>query len=801
LGLVSIPLLADQPDFARDIQPILSDHCFQCHGPDESSREAELRLDTKDDLLTVIGEPADRADSELLRRIFSDDPEEQMPPPSVKRPLSIAQKAAIASWVKSGAQWEGHWAFSTPNRPVLPSVSQATWPANAIDYFVINRLDQEGLTPAPAASRERLLRRVSFDLTGLPPTIDELQAFLADTTPLAYERVVDRLLASPRLGERLAMNWLDIARYADTNGYQGDRERTMWPWRDWVVEAVNRNLPYDDFTVWQLAGDLLPDSSTEQQLATGFCRNHMINGEGGRIPEENRVEYIFDQIETLGTVWMGMTLQCCRCHDHKFDALTQAEYYQLFAFFNQTPISGAGGDPQMPPNLAVPTQSQRVELADLREELARQTRLLERREAELKQAAEKASDEVQAAFRRSVRDRRPEQWRVLEERFGPSDEGYVQASRRWREARDELSRAEASVPRVMVMRDQTESTRETFILEKGLYNQPREGVSADVPAALPPLEPDIRNRLALARWLVSSEHPLTARVTVNRLWQMLFGTGLVKTPEDFGVQGEQPSHPRLLDWLACELVSSQWDLKQLLRLIVTSSTYQQTASASPKLRERDPDNRWLARGPRHRLPAWMIRDQALAASGLLVGDLGGAPVKPYQPAGVWAEATFGNKRYQQDVGAALYRRSLYVFWRRIVGPTMFFDSPKRQTCSVKSSLTNTPLHALVTLNDATYVEAARAMATRVMQVTPCPEDRISLAFRLACSREPAPSELAILLSRLRRLRNDFETQAEEAEQLTEVGELPVAADVDRGELASYTGVCLLILNLDESLSK
>ena len=796
------PATAESPDFGREILPILTDNCFDCHGPDKAARKADLRLDTEEGIASVIDVEI-LEDSELLRRLMSSDEEDVMPPPSAKRTLTSDQLDKLRRWIHAGATWDQHWAFQVPQRPALPRVSDPDWPRNPIDAFVMARLDQVDIDPNSPATRERWLRRVTLDLTGLPPTIEQLDAFLQDEGPEADERVVQELLASPRFGERMAMDWLDAARYADTNGYQGDRERTMWPWRDWVVNALNSNQPYDQFTTEQIAGDLISNASFSQRLATGFCRNHMINGEGGRIPEENRVEYIFDQIETVGTVWLGLTMQCCRCHDHKFDPLAQSEYFQLFAYFNRTPITGAGGDGQMPPAVSVPSQVQQQLLSQLESDKGRLASELRRQEGDLREVPEA----VLAIFDADPHKRTDEQWSELESYFDACEadvadrEAYANATKRFRAAKRRVDQVRGRIPRVMVMQDLDEETRKTFILEKGLYNQPREQVESGTPAVLAGVSPPGGSRLDLARWLVSGEHPLVARVTVNRIWQTFFGSGLVKTVEDFGVQGEKPSHPHLLDWLATELIRSNWDTKHIVRLIVTSATYRQSAAATTEQREGDPENRLLARGPRHRLPSWMIRDQALAASGLLVGELGGPPVKPYQPPGVWAEATFGKKRYRADSGGALYRRSLYVFWRRIVGPTMFFDNAKRQTCSVRTANTNTPLHALVTLNDITYVEAARQMAVRVMTDFERPNDRISQAFRLGTSRRPSSRELQLLVARLHRLKEHYAAVPQEAKSLTQVGESPISARFAPSDLAAYSAICLAILNLDESLNR
>jgi hypothetical protein len=792
-------------DFSRDVLPILSDNCFQCHGPDAKARKAGLRLDSEQGALrkaNAVIAPGKSAASELIRRITSTDPDEKMPPPRSNHKLTPRQIELLRRWIDEGARWGRHWAFQKPRRPALPAVTDRRWPINSIDFFVLARLEAEGLRPSPEASREALIRRLTLDLTGLPPTPQEVDAFVADAAPDAYEKVVERLLASPHNGERMAWDWLDAARYADSNGYQGDGERTMWPWRDWVVAALNRNLPFEQFTLWQLAGDLLPGATLEQKLATGFCRNHMINGEGGRIAEENRVDYVMDMTETVGTVWLGLTLTCCRCHDHKFDPLLQREYYGLFAFFNQTPVNGGGGDPQAAPTIELRTPEQTAKLEELNEKVRAAAKEVSNHEGKLQARPSTVDPKIAALLKEPATKRNRGQIEQLEKHWQAKEPAYAALLKKHRaaiEARDGFARG---IPRVMVMADMAKP-RDTFLLTRGSYQKPAEKVVAGLPAILSPLPPQApRNRLGLARWLVAPDNPLTARVTVNRVWQQFFGVGLVKTAEDFGVQGETPPQAELLDFLATELVASGWDVKALHRLIVTSATYRESSRVPPALAEHDPGNRLLARGPRFRLPSWMIRDQALAAAGLLVRQIGGPPVKPYQPVGVWEEATFGTKRYQQDHDRALYRRSLYTFWRRIIGPTEFFDSAPRQTCVVKPTRTNSPLHALTTLNDVTYVEAARALAQRVLHTAgPSPSARLDSAFRLVLARRPSAQEQQVLLAALARVRQEFTADPGAATKLLSAGESKRDEKLDAVEHAAWAAVCLAILNLDEALTK
>jgi len=803
-------------NFNRDILPVLSDNCFRCHGPDPKARKARLRLDTREEVLRTrepIIVPGNSSQSELVRRITSKEENEVMPPPKSNKKLTPGQIALLKQWIDQGAKWGKHWAFESLLQPRLPRVLDARWPKNPIDNFVLARLEREGLRPSPEAPRTTLIRRVSLDLTGMPPTLADVDAFVEDRSDNAYEKVVDRLLTSPHYGERMAWDWLEAARYADSNGYQGDGERTMWPWRDWVIAALNRDLPFDQFTTWQLAGDLCPSATTEQKLATGFCRNHMINGEGGRIADENRVDYVMDMAETTGTVWLGMTFNCCRCHDHKFDPLTQREYYSLFAFFNQTPVTGDGGNSQTKPVVELPSKAETAKLEELTRKAASAAKAVADAESKLfprppgKQVSEAPNvaslkPEILAVLKTPAEKRTGNQIGQLEGHWEPTQPAYVAQLKNLHAALDARDRFQRSIPRVMVMEDMPKP-RDTFVLVKGIYNKPTDKVTATVPACLTPFPSDApRNRLGLARWLVATENPLTARVTVNRCWQQFFGTGLVKTPEDFGVQGERPSHPELLDWLASEFIHSGWNVKALHKRIVMSATYRQSSRTTPALTERDPHNRLLARGPRFRMPSWMIRDQALAASGLLVEKIGGPPVKPYQPAGIWEEATFGQKRYEQDKGDALYRRSIYTFWRRIVGPTMLFDSAPRQTCIVKPTRTNTPLQALTTLNDVGYVEAARALAQRVLQTAdPRPEPRVDLAFRLVLARSPAADERQVLLESVSRLRREFGANVEDAKKLLRTGESKCDETLDPVEHAAYTALCSAILNIDEALTK
>ena len=807
---------AEPVSFARDVLPILSDTCFACHGPDEAGRKGGLRLDLQESAYgqgksgAVALVPGRPEASEVITRLLSEDPDEVMPPPKALRRVTEAQKQLLKRWVADGAVWGRHWAYEPPSRPPLPAV-KAEAGRHPIDAFVAARLEREGLEFSPEADPDVLVRRLSLDLTGLPPVAHGLQP---GTTEV--EAVMDRLFASPAYGERWAWDWLDAARYADTNGYQGDPERTMWPWRDWVVEAINRNQPYDQFTIEQLAGDLLPEAAREQQLASGFHRNHMHNGEGGRIAEETRVENVFDRVETTATIWLAATFNCCRCHDHKYDPLAQRDYFALYDIFNQMSETGAGRGGQAAPALdfSTPAEEARVEKARARlAAVVTEVEAFEKLKFPRPEGApltQSAAGKLPGNLSATLAARMPAQRGVdgILEAIGyfetdGADPAYVAVLKKHLAAVRERDAAQANVTRVMIM-DQVKELRDTHILDKGAYDKPTSvKVTGAMPVALAGKLPAgaRANRLDLARWLVDRKNPLTARVTVNRYWQALFGTGLVKSVEDFGLQGEKPSHPELLDWLAVEFMDSGWDVKHLLRLIVTSRTYRQSSRVTPELAERDPENRLLARGARHRLPSWMLRDVAMAASGLLSPAQGGPAVKPYQPEGIWEEATFGKKSYVQDHGEALYRRTLYTFWRRIAGPTMLFDNAARQVCEVKVKRTNTPLHALTTLNETGYVEAARVLAQRVLKAGSEDRARLEELYRRVLFRSLSAAEADILQQRLDRLRAQFRADPAAASELLAVGESPRDPKLDPTDHAAFTALAQLVLNLDEAMGK
>jgi hypothetical protein len=968
LALLASAASAQPIAFNRDIRPILSDHCFTCHGPDAANRQADLRLD--------LPNGARGLESEILRRIASPNDAERMPPPSSGKPrLTASEIELLRRWIAQGMPWQPFWSFIPPRRPTVPITKNASWPRNPIDSFILARLERESLRPSLEADKAILIRRVSLDLTGIPPTPAEVTAFLADKSPSAYETVVDRLLASSRYGERMAYRWMEAARYGDSNGYQTDGARDMWRWRDWVIDAFNRNMPYDRFTVEQLAGDLLPNATLDQQIASGFNRNHRTSGEGGIIPEEYRVEYVADRAQTTATVWMGLTAGCARCHDHKYDPISQKDFYRLFAFFNQIPnehgfVWNYGPEP---PFVKAPLPGQRTHLAELdarvhalrsnlskighapaewkpttdwtvRQGLvfeqpgkgsyngdagefgylqpftfsawikpsspdgailtrlddyiesqghglylingkirlhlthrftdlglrvetvepvklnewqhvlatydgkrlasgvriyingeARETKILFDQNTE---PFQKKHTDIRVGeggglhFDGEISDARiykraltPEEAAAVSVRESTAtlvvlpqrtraqqaklDLAYLElaAPPEIRQALAELTKAQIerdtffdTIPTVMTMADG--ANRDTFVLRRGAYDAPGEKVTAGIPEILP-AGPAPRNRLDLARWLTDRANPLTARVTVNRFWQSYFGVGIVKTVDDFGAQGEFPTNPELLDWLAVEFMESGWNVKAMQKLIVMSAAYRQSSAATPELLAKDPDNRLIARGPRFRLGPEAIRDQALAVAGLLVEKAGGPSVKPYQPAGLWQELA-GGKGYEQSKGESLYRRSLYTWWKRTSPPPymMNFDSPNREQCAVFENRTNSPLQALDLMNDVTFLEASRKFAERIVaEGGATPESRIEYGYKLLLARAPSAKQRQILLTTEARFAADFRNDPTAANQFLQQGESPMNRAADPSELAAWTSIASLLLNMDEAITK
>lgn len=981
------PETPDAIDFNRDIRPILSDNCFQCHGPDAETRASDLRLDSfaaatdhSSGAAAIV--PGDADASELIRRI--EDVDDPMPPTESKRILSPREKRLLRSWVQSGAPFEQHWAFTPPHRPATPVVDVET--KNAIDAFVSQRLKQAGLSFSPEAAPSTLIRRVTLDLTGIPPTPDEVDVFLRDYQShgdTAYVKLVERLIGSPRYGETMALPWLDAARFADTDGYQYDGPRFQWRWRDWVINAYNHNMPFDQFTIEQLAGDLIPGASLDQQIATAFNRNHRYNSEAGLVVEEFLLENAVDRVDTTSTLWMGLTMGCARCHDHKFDPISQQDYYQLVAFFNSIPEAGRAiksgnsepvcyaptndqqtrldelersvraahdalrpgdsmqqggqlidrklihhfplekqslenaktiGDPTFDDQSLILNGKSSVELAGLDKALrfraderfsisfwlrpdslqnsvilsrhnpgttrpgieiaivdngrvqfdlitrwvAGVGRVTTRQSLPVAEWSHVAvtNDGSQSAggqrvyfngnlvetdirhntnsnvggvdanrpmilgagsrpgsqnFRGAMRkiglfqtELWPEEIRILAAQYGGKTrtefsrikmtEGY----RRYVKAKEQLESFRQTLPTVMVMKE-TPQPKPTHIRIRGEYDKLGDRVQRNVPSMLPPLKDDLpRNRLGLAMWLVSPEHPLTARVAVNRYWQKYFGQGLVSTPEDFGTQSAVPSHPNLLDWLAVEFIKSGWDIAAMQKLIVTSRTYRQQSKVTAELLETDPANTLLARAPRLRLTAHAIRDQALFVAGLMAEQIGGPSVSPYQPEGLWAEMSMGMK-YKQSEGADLFRRSLYTIWKRTIAPPTMavFDAADRESCWVGRKETNTPLQALTLLNETGFIESARHLAVRMMGS----DDPIETGFRIVTCRPPQPHERAALSKSLEKYREFFSTSPESAAMLIRIGQSPACEKYQSTEIAAYTSLANALLNLDEVITR
>ncbi len=772
---------AAQPiSFGREIEPILRERCWRCHA--RPNREGGLLLTgpTESQLPSDSGAvaivPGRPEASELLARITAQDAERRMPPDGA--PLSARQVATLGTWIAQGARWPTsrtaqHWAYVAADRPRLPDVGRTDWARNPIDYFVLARLQQCGLQPSPAAPRERLLRRVCLDLTGLPPTPEQRLQFLQDRRSDAYERLVDRLLASPAYGEKWARYWLDLARFSDSNGYQADQLREMWAYRDWVIAAWNSDMPYAQFTVEQLAGDLLAEATVAQRIATGFHRATTCNVEAGVDPEANRVDQVVDRVNTTSTVWLGTTLACAQCHNHKYDPFSQRDYYQFFAFFNNTPLEvrKVGGEDGVQFDFWGP-------LIELPMHASRQ-----RRRADLQRQLMALRDESSLAA---------------------SGEGKS-SGQRIKQLQGELD--SLAPPTTLVMVEQ-EALRETYVMRRGDYRSAGERVEAGTPSTLPAFPADLpRNRLGLARWLTDANHPLTWRVAVNHWWQEFFGAGLVRTAEDFGSQGEPPSHPELLDYLAWRLAHEARSIKPIHRLIVTSATYRQDSRITAELRERDPENRLLARGPRLRLSAESIRDNALAISGLLDCTMGGPPVYPPQPAGLWKQTGRNEPVYHVDSGANRYRRGIYVVWRRAAPYPSFvnFDGPDRMSCVVRRSRTNTPLQALTLLNDEAYVEMARALTTRILTEAASESltGKIDHAFRLCLARDPTDQERHEIVAWYQDEWEELGDQPEQIDQVTRDAVLPRSCQsaAMRRDWAAWFTIANGLLNLDETITR
>jgi len=804
-------------DFNRDIRPILFNNCIKCHGPDEAERHGGgdhgLRLDTFEGATEDLDgsaavTPGDPDKSELIARITSDDPDLVMPPASSGKKLTEGEVTLLRRWIAEGGTFSKHWSYSKPARPELPEVRQTDWPRNPIDRFILSRLEQEQLPPSPELERAALARRVSLDLTGLPPTRDELERFLTDQRTDAYERFVDQLLSKPGFGEHWAHQWLDLARYADSAGYADDPARIIWRYRDYVIRSFNENKPFDTFTIEQIAGDLLPNPTTDQIIATAFHRNTMTNNEGGTDDEEFRNVAVVDRVNTTFSVWMGTTMACAQCHTHKFDPITHAEYFGIFAILNNTKDADRRDESPLhseflPDQIA---QRERVQqqLKTAKEELHRST---PDRVAAINEWA--ASDvqlpePVQEALKVSAEKRTLEQQQLIIDEFIKTSPTL----KTQRERVDKLQKQFDNIKPVTVPIQEelpADQQRVTRIHIRGNFQNLGDVITPGFPEAFHPLRSDLpANRLGLAHWLVDAENPLTPRVVSNRYWEQIFGTGLVSTSEDFGVQGELPSHPELLDWLATELVRANWDTKAFLKLLVTSATYRQSSQMTPEQYETDPDNRLLARGPRFRLSAEMIRDQALALSGLLSPKMSGPPVNPLQPSSGLAAAFGGKIDWATSQGEDKFRRGIYTSWRRSNPyPSMAtFDAPNREVCIVRRGRTNTPLQALVTLNDPVYIEAAQALARRVItEGGVSPEDRARFVLQLCLCRSPRETEVSRLVELYSRVIADYQKNSESAKQMATDPLGPLPENTDLAEAATWTIIANVVLNLDELIMK
>ena len=737
-------IIPDVIDFNFHIKPILSDRCFACHGPDKNKIEAGLSFATFEDATAALGEdkdhfaivPGDPTKGTFIERILATDPGVLMPPPESNLVLDDYEIELFTKWIEQGATYKPHWSFISVAKEEPPTVDDQSLVFNSIDNFILANIKETQVEPSPIASKEYLIRRLAFNLTGLPPSVADIESFLNESSDDAYEQLVDKYLASAAYGEHMASYWMDLARYADTHGYQDDLERVMWPWRDWVISAYNRNMPYDEFVSTQLAGDMMPKATKEQIIATAFNRNHSITQEGGVIPEEYRVEYVADRTLTFGKAFLGLSVECAKCHDHKYDPISQKDYYSLFAFFNNVPEKG------------------------------------------------------------------------LIEEYGAIPEPYIEITNEEIESILTFVNNVDSLEKIPLMvMEEMPKPRETFILDRGIYDKPTTKVTSMVPESVLPMKDYSRDRLGLSQWLFDKENPLTARVAVNRLWQMCFGKGIVTTSDDFGAQGALPSHPELLDHLAAKFMDDGWDIKKMLKYIVTSRTYQQSSKVDEKMLELDPDNMLYARAPRLRLTAEDIRDNVLASSGLLVEELGGPSVKPYQPQGLWLEKAGGGggstKEYIVDEGDKQFRRSLYTFWKRTVPPPsmMTFDAVSRDFCMVSRETTSTPLQALVMMNNPEIIRASQYLAYQTIKVEDNAEDRIALMFRKATSRMPAQEEIDHLMTYLTDQQLHFDNNVKAVNDYLSIGNVDVGEKVTKVELAAYAMLANVIYNLDESLSR
>ncbi len=787
--LFTSTLAAQEPpkiEFNRDIRPILSNNCFVCHGPDNNLRKAKLRLDDEKDSHAKVIKAGEPVASELFRRLITDDPAEVMPPLKSKKHLTKQEIQLVHDWIEQGAKYEPHWSLIAPKKHELPKVKNVAWVKNDIDRFVLERLEKEGLAPSPEADKRTLIRRLSFDLVGLPPTPEEVDAFGADKSADAYEKVVDRLLKSKHFGERMAVHWLDMVRYADTAGYHSDNNRDVWLYRDWVINAFNQNKPFRDFAVEQIAGDLLPNPTPEQKIASGHNRLLQTTEEGGGQAKEYTAKYASDRVRNFSTAWLGLTLGCTECHDHKYDPFTTKEFYKLAAFFADIQETPVGRQPQTP-----------IMIAE-------------------QQAKIKTLDDQITELQKQI--------------AGMSKEQAREPQKKLAEVQKQKAAFIKAVPTTLISTAGT--PRMVRILKRGNWlDDSGEIVTPDVPAALPPLAPRGRGvggegetppkekkratRLDLANWLVAQENPLASRIFVNRLWMLYFGQGIVKTADDFGALGTWPTHPELLDWLALDFISPTsrererpenlpgGDIKRAIKQIVLSAAYRQSSKGTPELRQRDPYNQLLARQGRFRLDAEFVRDNALAISGLLVPKIGGPSVKPYQPAGYWRYLNFPPREWANDKGESQYRRGLYTHWQRtFLQPSLLaFDASTREECTVERPRSNTPQQALVLLNDPTYVESSRVFAERIYRSSKTTPERIHRAFRLALQRDAGADEVAILTKLYEQHRTHYEANVKDAQAILGVGYASAAKDITPAELAAWTSVARAILNLHETITR
>jgi hypothetical protein len=771
--------------YNRDIRPLLANSCYACHGPERGKRKAGLRLDDRNSAVREAIVPGSSAESPLYQRVSTSDPDEQMPPKESKRPrLPPAAVAIIRQWIDEGARYEPHWAYVRPMRSRPPVVQNAAWANNSIDQFIAAAHEEQGLKPSPDANPRTLARRLRFDLTGLLPSPAEVDAFAADHSSAAYEKLVDRLLASPQFGERMAVYWLDVARYADSGGYHSDNERTVWLYRDYVVQAFNENKPFDQFTKEQLAGDLLPGSTDEQKIASGYNRMLQTTEEGGAQAKEYTAKYAADRVRNMGVAWLGSTTGCAQCHDHKFDPITQKDFYSFAAFFADVREVATGRQEQTP----MPTAEQAARLRQL--------------DAEIAAIEKELRPPPRAVPARSGEGRSegsdPKVKPAPAEKPNPAQSRLADLKRQ----KDELVKSILTTLITVAV-----PPREVRLLRRGNWHDDSGPVMTPaVPDFLSKLEIKGRRptRLDLAQWLVSRENPLTARVLVNRLWKLLFGQGIVRTLDDFGTRGTMPTHPELLDWLAVELMDSGWNVKHVMKLMAMSRTYQQTSVPSRELAERDPTNQWLARQGRFHLDAEMVRDNALAISGLLVLKLGGPTVKPYQPAGYWSFLNFPVREWTNDHGDNQYRRGLYTFWQRtFLHPSLLaFDASTREECTVERTRSNTPLQALVLLDDPTYVEASRVFAARIVREGGRTEaERIAFAFRQVLQRPPAPHEVELLQKLYQQHLNQYQADEAAARALLAVGDAKPPEGIAPAELAAWTSVARVMVNLHETMTR